>query len=249
AHAELCLQHGDDELSWRVVVVQQDDLMQARPLCRGLHLGARLDEDIAHDAALLPVSRTGELLGPILACPALQLEGRWGGENGFGDVSLPLRRDGASVAWPVDGLGLESRGNGWLHQSIPSQEASMTFRSAILSIAFAAGTLALATAAYADMSADEQKIRELDQKWVAAVQARDAVASAAFYAEDGALLAANAPIAKGGPAVLAAWQGLMGMKNINLTFAPTEIVVSQSGDMAYDIGTYALSFEGNSGPV
>jgi len=125
----------------------------------------------------------------------------------------------------------------------------MSFRSAALSIALSAGILASASVASADMSADEQKIRELEQKWVAAVRARDAAASAAFYAEDGALLAADAPIAKGGPAVLAAWQGLMGMKNISLTFAPSEIVVSQSGDMAYDIGTYALGFDGDCGPV
>jgi uncharacterized protein (TIGR02246 family) len=109
--------------------------------------------------------------------------------------------------------------------------------------------LAAMGAARADMSADEQKIRALDQQWVAAVQAKDAAASAGFYAADGALLAQNAPIAKGSAAVAAAWQGLLGMKNIDLTFAPTEVTVSAGGDLAYDIGTYALSFDGDKGPV
>ena len=103
--------------------------------------------------------------------------------------------------------------------------------------------------ARADMSADEQKIRELDKQWVAAVQAKDAAASAGFYAADGALLAQNAPIAKGSAAVAAAWQGLLAMKNIDLTFAPTEVTVSAGGDMAYDVGTYSLSFDSDKGPV
>jgi uncharacterized protein (TIGR02246 family) len=112
------------------------------------------------------------------------------------------------------------------------------------------GSLLIATiAVHADTSADEQKIRELDQKWVAAVQAKDAAASAAFYAADGALLAAGAPMAKGAAAVRAMWQQLLGMKNINLTFAPTDVVVSSGGDMAYDIGTYQLSFDSDKGPV
>jgi uncharacterized protein (TIGR02246 family) len=100
-----------------------------------------------------------------------------------------------------------------------------------------------------DVAAEAEKIRALDQQWVAAVQAKDAAASAGFYAADGALLAANAPMAKGTAAVTAAWQGLLGLKNVNLTFAPTEIVVSGSGDMAYDIGTYALGFDSDNGPV
>jgi uncharacterized protein (TIGR02246 family) len=125
----------------------------------------------------------------------------------------------------------------------------MTFRSVMASVMLVGSVLALSATARADMSADEQKIRELDQKWVAAVQAKDAAASAGFYAADGALLAANAPIARGTAAVTATWQGLLGLKNINLTFAPTQVMVSNSGDMAYDIGTYALSFDSDKGAV
>jgi len=36
---------------------------------------------------------------------------------------------------------------------------------------------------------------------------------------------------------------------VNLTFAPTSIVVASGGDMAYDIGTYNLSFDSDKGPV
>ena len=93
------------------------------------------------------------------------------------------------------------------------------------------------------MSADDQKIRELGQKWLGAVRDKDAVASAGFYASDGAMLNADAPLARGTAAVTAAWQRLLSMRNVKLTFASTQLIVSNSGDMAYDVGTYELSFD------
>jgi uncharacterized protein (TIGR02246 family) len=101
----------------------------------------------------------------------------------------------------------------------------------------------------ADMSADEQKIRELGQKWDAAVRAKDAVACAGFYASDGAMLNADAPLARGTAAITAAWQRLLSMRNVNLTFASTQLIVSNGGDMAYDVGTYELSFDDDKGMV
>ena len=47
-HVELTLQHHDDELTRRVVVVEQDDLVQPRPLDLRLDLGTRGDDRIAH---------------------------------------------------------------------------------------------------------------------------------------------------------------------------------------------------------
>jgi len=39
------------------------------------------------------------------------------------------------------------------------------------------------------------------------------------------------------------------LKNFALTFAPTKISVATGGDMAYEIGTYSLSFDNDRGPV
>ena len=126
----------------------------------------------------------------------------------------------------------------------------MTIRSLTASILLAGGLLlTLGTAARSDTAADELTIRELDQKWLAAAQARDATASAGFYATDGALLPADGPIAQGTQAIIAAWQGIFGMKNAKLTFAPTQVTVASAGDMAYEIGTYEFSFDGDKGPV
>jgi ketosteroid isomerase-like protein len=39
------------------------------------------------------------------------------------------------------------------------------------------------------------------------------------------------------------------LKAFALTFEPTRIAVAQAGDVAYDIGTYSLAFDGGQGPV
>src|SRR5262245_10010804 len=48
AHAEFPLEHGDDELARGVVVVEQNDLVQARPFRLEADLGARLGGDVGH---------------------------------------------------------------------------------------------------------------------------------------------------------------------------------------------------------
>ncbi len=100
-----------------------------------------------------------------------------------------------------------------------------------------------------DKTDEEQVIRTLDNEWVAAVARKDAAAVAAFYAPDGSVLPPNGPEARGTQAVAEFWSGLLALRNVQLTFAPTQVVVAQSGDIAYDIGTYALSFTTDKGPV
>src|SRR4029434_10589177 len=52
-HAEFCLEHGDDELARRVVVVEQNDFVQARPFRLQTNLGARLGSDVGHCSSTL----------------------------------------------------------------------------------------------------------------------------------------------------------------------------------------------------
>lgn len=103
---------------------------------------------------------------------------------------------------------------------------------------------------YAANTAEEQQaIRDIDAKWVAAVATKNAGAVAGFYADDAALLAPDEPIAQGKAAIQAAWGRFLSLKDFKLTFAPTKIVVASGNDMAYEIGTYALSFDDKKGPV
>ncbi len=121
-----------------------------------------------------------------------------------------------------------------------------TFKAAILALTL---LLAVTTGEADDRAADAQRIRELGIAWVAAVGAKDLTAIKNIYTSDGLFMAPNAPPAQGRQAIGEAWRGLLELSGIVLTFAPTRIEVSESGDLAYDVGTYALGFDSDSGRV
>ena len=92
-----------------------------------------------------------------------------------------------------------------------------------------------------DAGADEQAIRGQVDRWLQLVQAKDAAGIAELYAEDGAVMPPNAPIGKGRAAIQKTWASMMNTPGFNLTFNPEQIVLSSSGDMALDRGTYQLT--------
>ncbi len=98
-----------------------------------------------------------------------------------------------------------------------------------------------------DGGADEQAIRKLDAGWSAAAESKDVGKFISYYAEDGAALPFNAPIAKGKEQTEKLWAGLMSMPGFALSFAPTKIEVAKSGEMAYDVGTFELKLNDASG--
>jgi len=93
----------------------------------------------------------------------------------------------------------------------------------------------------ADAGADEQAIRGQVDHWLQLVKAKDAAAIAGLYAEDGAVMPPNGPIGKGRTAIQQTWASMMGTPGFDLTFTPEQILVSSSGDMALDRGTYNLT--------
>ena len=94
---------------------------------------------------------------------------------------------------------------------------------------------------------EEQRIRDLDKEWSAAAASKDAAKTAAFYAEDGALMPFNGPIVNGKAKIQETWAGLMAKPGFALHFEPTRIVVAKSHDMAYDIGTFELTMNDDKG--
>jgi len=100
-----------------------------------------------------------------------------------------------------------------------------------------------------DSAAVEREIRALVAEWVAAVATKDAAWIADLYAPDGLFMAPNGPAIEGADAIAEAWRGLLSLPGMSMSFVPTRVVVSAKGDMAADIGTYALSFDGDGGRV
>jgi uncharacterized protein (TIGR02246 family) len=96
-----------------------------------------------------------------------------------------------------------------------------------------------------DTTADEKAIRGQVDRWLQLVKAKDAAAIAGLYTEDGAVMPPNGPIGKGHDAIQKAWASMMGTPGLDLTFTPEQIIVSSSGDMALDRGTYKLAISPN----
>ena len=93
----------------------------------------------------------------------------------------------------------------------------------------------------ANPGVDEQAIRAQVDRWGQLVKAKDAASIAALYAEDGAVMPPNAPIGKGRAAIQQTWASMMQTPGFDLAIVPEEIIVSSSGDMALDRGTYRLT--------
>jgi len=102
-------------------------------------------------------------------------------------------------------------------------------------------TAEVSTIAAVDTSADEQAIRGHVARWLQLVKAKDAAGIAGLYVEDGAVMPPNAPIGKGRTAIQQTWASMMRTPGFDLAIAPEQIVVSSSGDMALDRGTYSLT--------
>ncbi len=96
-------------------------------------------------------------------------------------------------------------------------------------------------AASTTTAAEEEAIRGQVARWLELTKAKDAAAIAQLYAEDGAFMPPNAPIAKGRTAIEQNWAALMGTPGFDLLITPEQITVSSSGDMALDRGNYRLT--------
>ncbi len=90
-------------------------------------------------------------------------------------------------------------------------------------------------------SNDEALIRRIDALWSKAAQDKDLEGAVYPYAGDASMLPFGAPIATGSDAIRKTWAALMAKPGYSLTFVPTKINVASSGDMAWEIGTFALT--------
>jgi uncharacterized protein (TIGR02246 family) len=109
--------------------------------------------------------------------------------------------------------------------------------------------LALGFPLYADAGQpnDEQTIREIDAVWSQALSNRDLEKVMSNYAEDASFLPPDEPIVYGRARIREWFAKRVALPGYSATFAPTMVVVSRSGDMAYEIGTFRVSVNDESG--
>lgn len=89
---------------------------------------------------------------------------------------------------------------------------------------------------------EEAKLRAADIAWSEAAGKKDAEAVAGFMTDDGSTLPPNQPILTGKDAVSKGWQDMLSLTDSEVKWVPTQVQVSESGDMGFTTGTYTLTF-------
>jgi uncharacterized protein (TIGR02246 family) len=87
---------------------------------------------------------------------------------------------------------------------------------------------------------DEAALRELDTRWSKTAMANDLDGTVSYYAEDASLMPPNAPIATGKQAIREVWTKLL-TPDSSVSWQPTKVEVSRSGDLGYLLGTYQIT--------
>ncbi|MDQ6634581.1 MAG: SgcJ/EcaC family oxidoreductase [Gemmatimonadota bacterium] len=126
---------------------------------------------------------------------------------------------------------------------------SHTSRGRMLVVFVALAVAGCAHPAMVDRASEEQAIRAASADWMRSVGARDVDKVAAVYAPDAMVMMSNSPSLSGAAAIRSNWVDTFKMPGLSLTWAPTQIRVAESGDMATEVGTYRMSFDAPSGKV
>jgi len=99
-----------------------------------------------------------------------------------------------------------------------------------------------------DAATVEQTIRASADQYEQAALAGDVEALASFYSDDAIMLPPGMPKSEGIDAVRAAYQQMYAAGNpTEASLDPATVVVSESGDMAYDEGSFRFSGPGPDG--
>jgi uncharacterized protein (TIGR02246 family) len=98
-----------------------------------------------------------------------------------------------------------------------------------------------------DVAAEEEAIRKLTTDWFADELSRDMEASLSYLAPDAMFQFEGAPTVVGTTAIRAAYEEIFKLPFTDWMIEPRTVVVAASGDLAYDIGSFKMVFEGPEG--
>lgn len=94
---------------------------------------------------------------------------------------------------------------------------------------------------------DEQAVRDLDAEWAAAAGTKDLDKIISYYSDDATVLPPNAPAVTAKDGVRKAWKDMLDLPGFALSWKATKVEMAKSGDMAYVIGAYDMSFNDATG--
>ncbi|HUQ98056.1 MAG TPA: SgcJ/EcaC family oxidoreductase [Gemmatimonadaceae bacterium] len=97
-------------------------------------------------------------------------------------------------------------------------------------------------------ASDEQQIRAAGAEWRQAAAAGDVDRIVALHTPDAVLMTSNNPISRGSTGARASWNSIVNLPGVAIDWAPSRIDVV-SPNVATEIGTYTLSYNGPQGRV
>ena len=100
---------------------------------------------------------------------------------------------------------------------------------------------------HVDTRMEADAIRKLDDRWMAALAAKDVEAISSLYAPDAVQLPANTPAVAGREAIHQWLTGWLPTPGMSVTFAIDTIEIAASGELAYERGTYRSVTETSQG--
>ncbi|MDE3244930.1 MAG: DUF4440 domain-containing protein [Acidobacteriota bacterium] len=126
----------------------------------------------------------------------------------------------------------------------------MFIRSHHLPTLSLAALLACSTAPKVDNAAEVAAVRKRYSDWVQAEKRRDLEAAMSFLAPDAVVQGGDTPAIKGIEAARGLWREIFNIPYTDMVDTePRIVVVSKSGDMAYDAGNFKIILPGPHGPT
>ncbi len=112
-----------------------------------------------------------------------------------------------------------------------------------------AGLLTSCATVTVNPATEEAAVRARSADLGRAIAARNLDAIMALHAPSAVLMVPNSPPMTGAEAIREGWRSTLADPTFSLTWQPTNVRVAQSGDVATELGTYALHFDSPQGRV
>lgn len=96
-------------------------------------------------------------------------------------------------------------------------------------------------------ASEEAALRTISQEWARVAAAKDLERTLSYYAEDASMFPPNMPIATGPDARRKVWTGAFAERDFAFSNSANRIEVAQAGDLAYETGTYRMSYTDTAG--